>query len=257
MIDRLDAEILLAEVLQCSRATLIAHSERVLTQDETHRYQEYMTRRKKGEPVAYILGRKEFWSLELKVTPDTLIPRSETELIVEQVLTLFPDKKTKRVIADLGTGSGAVALALAHEYPTWEIHATDQSSAALKVAFENAAHLGITNIQFHQGSWCKALPLIYFDAIVSNPPYLSVQETSPPFEPSSALFSGSDGLDAIREIASESKKFLKTGGYLILEHGYTQAQQVREILKNAGYSAINSICDLAGIERVTLSANRV
>jgi len=253
----LDAAVLLSEVLQCSRAYLIAESGSFLKPEQELLYRQHITRRKQGEPLAYIVGHKEFWSLDLQVTPDTLIPRSETELLVELLLQLFPAKNQRQRVADLGTGSGAVALALAQERPSWEIFATDQSIAALRVATQNAANLGINNIQFCQGVWCQALPVLLFDALLSNPPYLTEQEwrVRPPelsFEPRSALVSGLDGLRDLQIIIASAKQYLSPEGYLLLEHGATQAGQVQAILMQAGYVEIVSYHDLAGMDRVTV-----
>ncbi len=253
---KLDAELLLAELLQCSRAQLIAHAERFLTGAELAHYQHFIARRKQGEPLAYLTGHKEFWSLDLRVTPATLIPRPETELLVERTLALFPNDERRRSIADLGTGSGAVALALSQERPAWEVYATDQSTAALAVAQQNAVHLGLERVRFFQGSWCAALPALLFDAIVSNPPYLSESEWQGcqkelHFEPVSALVSGEEGLHDLSELVHGAKKYLRPGAYLLLEHGWEQGPALRKLLREEAYQEVCSYHDLAGRERVT------
>jgi len=254
---RLDAEILLAHLLKTSRAYLLAHADQVLQPAEQTQYQALINRRKQQEPIAYLCGHKEFWSLDLLVTPDTLIPRPETELLVELTLSLLPSDQTPIRVADLGTGSGAIALALARERPYWEIHALDYSSAALTIASQNATRLGLDKIHFHQGSWCKGLPKLRFDALVSNPPYLSENEwqTCPKdlhFEPNSALVSGPEGLDALEELITSAKPYLKDQGWLLLEHGNLQAKKVRALLQAAGFAQIKTQIDLAGNERVSL-----
>lgn len=253
----LDAALLLGAVMQVSRAQLLAYPERTLIPAEQEAYQRFIARRKHGEPLAYLVGSKGFWSLDFQVTPATLVPRPETELLVERTLQLFSADEKPRRIADLGTGCGALALALGHERPEWEVHATDRSSAALAVAKQNAAALGIRRVQFYEGNWCAALPLLLFDAILSNPPYLSEAEWgSVPkelsFEPYSALVSGEDGLYDLSEIIRSAKAYLKPGGYLLLEHGCEQGAWVRKILQAEQYSKVSTDCDLAGKERVTL-----
>ena len=254
----LDAEILLAHVLQVSRSYLLAHSEQVLDDAQTEQYKKLLMRRYQHEPIAYMRGYKEFWSLNVSVTTDTLIPRSETELLVESILNLYPDQTLKK-IADLGTGSGAIALALAHEKRNWQIVATDKSEKALCIAKKNAQILELNNIAFYHGDWCNALPSRDFDIIVSNPPYVSEAEWENvkehlQHEPCTAFLSGTDGLDAIRVIAQSASSYLKLGGRLLMEHGYSQAQTVRQILTECGYSQIYSVYDLSGCERVTIAS---
>ena len=253
---RLDAEILLTQVLHVSRAYLLAHDERLLSLEEEDRYRRYILQRQENEPLAYLTGHKEFWSLDLQVNTATLIPRPETELLVELLLDFFDDKNSACRVADLGTGSGAIALALASERPHWELYATDQSASALKQASFNARKLAIENVRFCQGSWCKALPSLLFDALVSNPPYLSEAEweLAPQelfFEPFSALVGGNDGLKDLRELILTAKNYLVPGGYLLLEHGHTQAVAVRELFEREAYVEVSSYSDLAGIERAT------
>lgn len=249
---QLDAEILLTFVLKVSRASLYAWPQKLLTELQSQTFQELISRRARGEPIAYLVGKKEFWSLDFTVTPDVLIPRPETELLVEKVLA----KKEVSLIADLGTGSGAIAIAIAHEKPTWKIFATDQSEKALNIAKMNANNNNIQNIHFCLGNWCLALPKVLFDVIVSNPPYIAENDThlqlgSLKYEPTQALISGKDGLNAIRNIIQNASSYLKPGGLLVLEHGFDQAKKVRELLSEAGYHSIFSETDLAGIERIT------
>jgi len=252
---RLEAEILLGEVLGVDRAWLFAHPEHPCDEAQVCRFMELARRRKTGEPVAYLTGRREFWSLPLKVTDDVLIPRPETELLVETVLNLVPPEACWRIV-DLGTGSGAIALAIAHERPHCEIHATDYSEAALRVAKTNAAALAPGRIEFHHGSWFEPLTGT-FQVIVSNPPY--VAENDPHldrgdcrFEPSRALTAGPEGLEAIRTIASESRRYLSAGGWLAFEHGFDQGKKVRDLLGKLGFQEIRTTTDLEGRERVTV-----
>ncbi len=254
LVSPLDREILLAHILKVSRSYLYAWPEKKLTDAQQKLFFALIQRRLEGEPVPYIVGCQEFWSLDFKVTPETLIPRPETELLIELALK-FGNEQC--IVADLGTGSGAIAIAIAHERPQWKIHATDQSSATLEIAAFNAKKLKCENIIFHQGHWCQALPNIMFDMIVSNPPYIAEHDPhllqgGVRFEPRSALTSGVDGLDAIREIVIEARHYLKPAGFLMLEHGYDQAEQVRDLLSNAGYQQVVSYKDLAGIERVSV-----
>ena len=252
---QLDAEVLLAHVLHVSRSYLMAFSERVLTPEEQACFAELLSARVNGMPIAYLIQHKEFWSLDFFVTPDTLIPRPDTELLVELVLKTLSDEK--KMIADLGTGSGAIALSLAHERALWEVHATDKSHAALAVAKINAEKFHLAHVVFHQGEWCDALPEhILFDAIISNPPYIAkndvhLQQGDLRFEPQSALVADENGLKEIRDIILSAKKCLKSGGFLFLEHGFQQAKAVKQILMEQGYQSISLHQDLAGLDRVT------
>lgn len=250
---RLDAEVLLAAALDQSRSHLFAWPERLLKPEQSARFAAWLERRRVGEPVAYILGQREFWSLELAVTPNTLIPRPETELLVELALAQIPENRPITV-ADLGTGSGAIALALAVERPQARIIATDRSSAALTIARRNAQRLGISNVEFCTGDWCKALIKRNFDLIVSNPPYIAAtdpcwQQGGLRFEPSSALLAGDDGLDALRLIILQTPECLKPGGWLLLEHGYDQGAAVLNLLRARGFVAVRDHCDAAGLSR--------
>jgi release factor glutamine methyltransferase len=251
---RLDAEVLLASVLRCSRAQLAAYPEREVDALSQALFIASIDRRADGEPVAYITGTKEFWSLPLVVTPDVLIPRPETELLVELCLAHF-DAAPKR-IADLGTGSGAIALALAKERPQWQIIACDASAAALEIADVNAQRLGLRNIEFRLGHWCDALHGDRVQAIVSNPPY--VDPTDPAlhvlgFEPRGALVAEQQGFADLHAIASTAHTCLQAGGLLMLEHGASQARQLASFLSRLGYVDVSCHTDLAGHDRVSIA----
>lgn len=252
---RVDAEALLMHVSRLDRAGLIVQGERVLTENEEQHWKKLLARRGRGEPVAYLTGRREFWSRSLRVTPDVLIPRPETELLVEKALARIPPHAAW-TLADLGTGSGAIALALAAERPRCRVIATDLSEAALAVARENAARLGLTNIEFRWGDWLAPLADMKLDMIASNPPY--VAENDPHlaqgdvrFEPRLALAAGRDGLDAIRMIALQAGNRLRAGGVLLFEHGCDQSEAARHALRESGYRDIVCHKDLAGHARVT------
>lgn len=252
---QLEAEALLAHVLKKNRSYLLAFAEKELAAEEVAQAAADIHRRYLGEPLAYIVGHKEFWSREFQVTPATLIPRPETELLVEITLKLLHQKEAK--IADLGTGSGAVGVSLACERPAWRIDATDISPEALAVARKNAQQFKLKNVFFYQGNWCTALTCTDFDAIISNPPYIAEEEWDAYepqliYEPRKALIAGKDGLSAINDIAQSAKFFLKDGGYLLVEHGFLQGEKVRALFMQEGYTEVHSICDLSGHERVTL-----
>jgi release factor glutamine methyltransferase len=254
---RLDAELLLAHVLGCNRTSFYMRPEQVLTTAQYKNFETLLQRRALGEPLAYLTGQREFWSLPLTVTPDTLIPRPETELLVECALMLLSGRTDIR-IADLGTGSGAIAIALAMELPHAAIVAIDQSTAALAVAKDNAERLCPDRIDFCEGDWCLALPDQSFDLIVSNPPYVAaadpaLQNDGVRFEPVTALAAGHDGLDAIRAIIPAARRHLAIGGVLLLEHGADQAEAVTALLLQHGYRAIETHRDLAGLPRVTVA----
>ncbi|MCL4405904.1 MAG: peptide chain release factor N(5)-glutamine methyltransferase [Firmicutes bacterium] len=251
---RLDAELMLANVMQVSRSYLYAYPEKNINEQVQTQFEKMLQRRLQGEPVAYIVGYQEFWSLLFKVTPHTLIPRPETEGIIEFVLQYVTSEKA--IIADLGTGSGAIAIALAYERPAWQIHATDQSEEALLVAKENANTYHLP-IHFHLGHWCEVLPPIQFDAIVSNPPYIAehdfaFSEKTLAFEPKSALVSNEMGFSALKMIIETAYPHLQRGGWLVLEHGFDQAALVQEMMKKRGYSSVSTYRDYAGIERITV-----
>lgn len=255
-INRIDAEILLGFALKKSRSFILAHNEFLLTAEQYSVFRDYVTRAEKGEPIAYITQQREFWSLNLNVNEHTLIPRPETELMVEWVLEHFP-QQTNIKIADLGTGSGAIALAIAKEKPEWQVIATDISENALLIARKNAQQLKLENISFYQGNWCTALPFTDFDLIVSNPPYIAEVEWETfaaglAYEPRSALVAGYDGLDAIKIICKSARNHLKPKGYLIVEHGYLQGRAVREVFTLASFTNIATVQDILGHERITL-----
>jgi release factor glutamine methyltransferase len=252
---RLEAEILLAEVLGVNRAWLYANPEIVLDSQRITQFLEWVTRRKNGEPVAYLTGQREFWSLPLKITTDVLIPRAETELLVETALSLIPAEAAWR-IADLGTGSGAIALAIAGERPCCEIHATEYSQAALEVARENGRTIAPDRVRFHAGSWLRPLTG-KFRLIVSNPPYVASDDPhllqgDCRFEPECALTPGRDAMAAIQHIAGESRSYLEPGGILIFEHGYDQGRAARRLLTGSGYQDVRTRKDLEQRDRVTL-----
>jgi release factor glutamine methyltransferase len=258
---RLEAEILLAEALGRERAYLHAWPEREVDAAAGQAFRAALRRRLRGEPIAYILGHREFWTLDLWVTPAVLIPRPETELLVELAIGAFP-ADAEITAADLGTGSGAVAAAVARERPLWTLLATDGSSAALEIARANFRRHGLANVTCLPGSWCEALPPDRpLDLIVSNPPY--VAEADPHlalgdlrYEPREALAAGPDGLAAIRAIAAAAPGHLRAGGVLLLEHGPGQGAAVRGLLRAAGFEGVRTHRDLAGRERVSRGRRR-
>lgn len=255
-IDPVDAEWLLQHVIDRSCAWLFTHRDDVLGHEQARRFEALVQRREQGEPVAYLTGRRGFWSLDLEVTPATLIPRPETELLVELALQQLPVDRASRV-ADLGTGSGAIALAIAHERRQARVIATDASIGALEVARRNAKRLDIGNVEFHHGEWFAPLQGERFDLIASNPPYVAVgdphlDEGDLRHEPASALSSGSDGLDDIRTIAADAPAHLHDGGWLMLEHGHDQGDAVRALLERAGFADVSTRHDLEDRDRVTL-----
>lgn len=251
------AELLLAHVIQQPRSYLKAGPERMLTAGQWAQFQLLIARRVRGEPVAYLIGRREFWSLDLEVNATTLIPRAETERLVELALQRIPVNATWR-IADLGTGSGAIALAIAHDRPGCLVLATDVSAAALAVAQSNAARLRIDNVQFQQGEWFAALigeGGKGFDVIVSNPPYVAehdmhLQQGDLRFEPQLALSSGADGLRDMRCIVDGAPAHLRDGGWLLVEHGYDQKEAVLDLFTLHGFAKVCGHADAAGIPRV-------
>jgi len=254
---KLDAEILLAHALKKDRSFLYSHSDEYVEKKLMTQFEKLKERRISGEPIAYIVGHQDFWNIRVNVNKDTLIPRPETELLVEKCLGLV-GKKENQIVADLGTGSGAVAIALAKEKQSWDVVATDISLHALVLARENAKENHVENIDFHQGDWCEALPAKTFDVIISNPPYIEANHTclkqgDVRFEPKSALTSGVDGLDAIRIIAHQAKSFLKEGAYLLIEHGFNQQKAIIEILRQEGYKDNCGIVDLSKLDRVVIA----
>lgn len=254
---RLDAELLLCRVLEQGRSYLFTWPERPLTASQSAAYEGLVERRAGGEPVAHILGERGFWTLDLKVTPDTLIPRPETELLVEAALARIPEDAAWQV-ADLGTGSGAIALAIAAERPNSHLCAVERSAAALAVARENAQTQGLDNIEFVQGDWFVPLQGRRFDMIVSNPPYIPHEDPhlaqgDVRFEPLTALASGEDGLDDIRHLIAAAPDYLALSGWLLLEHGYDQGEAVLTLLRQAGYQAVEDLHDLHGHGRVAVA----
>ncbi|TAN07706.1 MAG: peptide chain release factor N(5)-glutamine methyltransferase [Rhodanobacteraceae bacterium] len=252
---RREAAVLLRSTLGVSDAWLIAHDRDAVGAESTAAYLAAIRRRAAGEPVAYLTGVRGFHALELRVTPDVLIPRTETELLVDCVLRRLPAGSPCRV-ADLGTGSGAVALAIAHARPQARVVATDASPAALRVARGNATRLGLGNVEWLHGDWCAALGDLHFDVIASNPPYVAIGDGhlragDVRFEPAMALVSGPDGLDAIRCIVRDAAAHLAGQGWLLFEHGFEQGAAARELLRQRGYKAIFTARDVEGRERVS------
>lgn len=253
-VDAVDAELLLVHVLGKPRSWLFAHGDDILDVDTERRFIALLERRVAGEPVAYLTGRRGFWRFELQVTPATLVPRPETELLVELALARLPEGKTLRM-ADLGTGSGAIAIAIAYERPQVRVVATDASLAALAVAQANARELRLANIDFRQGEWCEPLRDGRFELIASNPPYITDEDphlAALRYEPRSALASGADGLDDIRRIVGQAPSHLASHGWLLLEHGHDQGAAVRGLLQQAGFIDVATVVDLERRDRVTL-----
>lgn len=252
---RLEAQFLLQHCLSVNRAWLLTHENDVMEGDARVAFDALLQRRLNGEPIAYILGKREFYGLEFKVTADTLIPRPDTETLVEAALEKIPADQSCPVL-DLGTGTGAIALSVARHRVHAQVTAVDTSSAALTVAQGNAKNLGVSNVQFVLSDWFTELQGRTFDVIVSNPPYIAeedvhLQRGDLRFEPVSALASGKDGLDSIRHIISQAPHYLNPTGWLMLEHGYDQSQAVAGLMEDAGYQSISSFLDLSGLYRVT------
>ena len=253
---QLDCELILSSILNKPRTYLHTWPEATLTNKELDKFNRLLKRRIKGEPIAHILGERGFWSLNLKVTADTLIPRPDTERLVELALEIIPEQAQWKIL-DLGTGTGAIALSLAKERLNCHIIATDQSIAALDIAKQNAAKNQIKNIEFIQSDWFAELKNQRFNLIVSNPPYICdndphLKEGDVRFEPLSALTAGTDGLDDIRSIIKDSHRHLIHGGVLLLEHGYDQAEAVSDLLKAANFSNVHNAKDYGGNPRVTI-----
>jgi release factor glutamine methyltransferase len=258
---RLDAELLLAKILGLPRSGLIARGEEPVAGEHARAYAGLIERRLQGAPVAYLTGTREFWSLPLRVTPAVLVPRPETELLVELALQLLPPQPADAPAAsalsllDLGTGSGAIALAIASERPASRITGVDVSEAALDVARENSRSLGLTRIDWRLGSWFAPVSGQRFDVIVANPPYIATADPaleSLGAEPLLALCDGPTGLEALSAIAAGATSHLCAGGWLLLEHGSGQAAQVAALLAAHGFTSIGSHCDFSGNPRVTL-----
>lgn len=254
---RREAELLLCHVLGKPLSYLRTHDDTVLDADQQQRFRALLEKRKLGEPIAYLLGEREFWSLPFLVTPDTLIPRPETELLVELALQAgdgLAPAGTPLSVVDLGTGSGVIALALASERPHWQLVATDASHAALRIAQKNARRLKRDNVEFQFGSWLTPLAGRRFHLIVSNPPYIASADPhlrDLGFEPQSALVAGNDGLDDIRVIVRDAPAHLQAGGWLLIEHGYDQGEAVRALFMTAGFAGVETRQDLGGNDRVT------
>ena len=277
---RIELQCLLQAVLQVDRAWLLAHAEQTLNNEQQFRFNDLFERRLKGEPIAYLLGEREFYGLLFRVTPATLIPRPETELLVELALqrcgrVAAPPPCTHRSapcgriaeqgvcrVLDLGTGCGAIALSIADARPDAEVVAVDISRAALEVAQLNMQQFGLDNVRLLHSNWFSALQEERFDIIVSNPPYIAASDAhlsqgDVRYEPRSALASGAEGLDDIRSICAAAKPHLNVDGWLLFEHGYDQAVHVRALLQQAGFNSVFSARDLAGIERVSGGSFRV
>jgi len=251
---KLDLEILLAHTLQKPRSFLYAFGDYQLSKEEQDKWQQVFKRRKGGEPISYILETQDFWGISLKVNQHTLIPRPETELLVEKTLQLLAN--TTNSILELGTGSGAITLALASERPNWSILATDKFTQTLQIAKQNAANLKLQNVQFMLSDWFSDISITKkFNLIISNPPYIAVDDIhleQLTFEPQTALIAADNGLADLRHIIRTAPDFLADEGYLLLEHGFNQAESVRNLFKQHKFINITTIEDLAGLERITL-----
>ena len=250
----IDSQMLLCHVLECTTTYLHTWSEQVLNDEQQAEFTALIQQRSEGKPVAHLTGQRGFWSLDLAVTPDTLIPRPDTELLVTLALEkLRPDMR----VVDLGTGTGAIALSLAQENPTVAIFAMDYSWGTLKVAKQNAQSHKLNNVLFWQGSWLTAVADNSLDMVVSNPPYIEADDPhlsqgDVQFEPLSALASGADGLDDIRQIVEQARRCLKPSGWLMVEHGYHQANQVQQLFRDAGFVDVTSQPDYGGNDRVVM-----
>lgn len=262
---RLDVELLLAHILHKNRTWLFTWPDAPLTDEQAQRFQRYMARRLSGEPIAHIIGEREFWSLPLMVNNSTLIPRPDTELLVDSVLSLFADDAPTqlRTLADLGTGTGAIALALASEKPNWQVLAVDKSPEALLLAEQNRAHLHLTNVQVQHSDWFAHITQAeQFDVIASNPPYIDPQDPhldmgDVRYEPRSALVAERQGLADLEWIIAQAPAYLKVGGWLVLEHGYDQGAAVRALLHNQGFGAVATRRDYGAQERVSLAQKQI
>lgn len=251
----LDARVLLSHVLSCSSTYLHTWSDKMLTADQLNHYFSLIAKRIEGLPVAHLTGRRDFWSLELLVNDSTLIPRPETELLVELALDLAVPADCKLI--DLGTGTGAIALAIAKERPNWHILATDFDASILQLTAKNIAHNHIKNVSLLPSRWFDELPEQSFDVIVSNPPYIDptdvhLTQGDVRFEPKSALIADNHGLADIQEIVTQAPHYLADGGWLLLEHGYDQRNAVQALLQDNGFHQVRTCQDLAGQDRVTL-----
>ncbi|MBH98289.1 MAG: protein-(glutamine-N5) methyltransferase, release factor-specific [Rhodospirillaceae bacterium] len=251
---RLDAEILMGELISCSRSTIIAFPERTLSKSLRKNYELLIQRRAKGIPVAYLMGQKEFYSLVLQVSPDTLVPRPETEMLVDEVISCTSQQQ-KASVLDLGTGCGAIALAIKQQRPKFRVVAVDSSLDALLVAIENGARLGL-EVEWICSSWLDSIKHCCFDFVVSNPPYVETKKiglisSELSYEPKKALDGGVDGLDSIRQITANLGSVINHGGKIFFEHGYEQAPVVAKLLQDSGFFNVKTKKDLAGFARMT------
>jgi len=253
---RLDAEILFCDVMQFDSSRIYSHPEYIVPDDKSALFQLLIKQRQQGHPIAHLTGKKEFWSLELAINKDTLIPRPETELLVETALQIIPDDATFNIL-DLGTGSGAIAIAIASERPDCRIVATDIDKNALAMAKINAETHKIENIQFYASDWYLDIPLQSFDLIVSNPPYIRqddehLSQGDVRFEPELALVAGADGMQAINMILENAMNYLASDAYLLIEHGYDQKQLVQEAFLKHDFKQLKTFQDLSGQDRMTI-----
>ena len=251
-----EAKILLGHVLRRDRAWLSAHGDEQLSARDAKAFDALARRRRDGEPIAYLTGRREFYGLDLEITPDVLIPRPETELLVELALLRIDDNRHAEVL-DLGSGSGAIALAIGRERPHSRVLGVDVSAAAVTLALRNASRLALGNVTFIESDWFNAVPKKAYDAIVANPPYVAsgdahLSEGDLRFEPQAALAAGVDGLSSIRAIVAGASAYLSPGAWLVLEHGYDQADAVQALLRDAKFGEVQSRRDLAGIPRIAM-----
>jgi len=249
-----DCELLLCYVLDVDRSYLKTWPDRELSSTDSEKFQQLLERRIQGEPVAYLIGTQGFWTLDLNVSPDTLIPRPETELLVEAALEI--DLPQQARVLDLGTGTGAIALALASERSQWQISAVDLMPKAVQLAKANCQRHQLDNVDIFQSSWFAEIPAQRFNLIVSNPPYIENEDAhltqgDVRFEPASALVSGTDGLDDLRLLIAESVDYLAASGWLMVEHGFQQGPAVRELFGLAGFTLVETRQDLNGRERIT------
>jgi len=256
---RLDAEILFCDVMQFNRSRIYSHPEQIIPDDKSALFQSLIEQRQQGHPIAHLTGKKEFWSIELAINEDTLIPRPETELLVETALQIIPDDAIFNII-DLGTGSGAIAIAIASERPNCKIIATDININALTMAKKNAETHQLKNIQFYLSDWYQNIPLQSFDLILSNPPYVKqddehLSQGDVRFEPELALVAGTDGMQAINIILENAKSYLASDAYLMLEHGHDQKQLVQEAFLKHDFKQLKTFQDLSGQDRMTMGSH--